>query len=402
MNKNKLGMTKGSDERTFAFRALLLFCLLLLIAAGMIYTSLTLSNVTLQLLPRERSDLAWEMYANSDQQVGGLSSIEAKEGLSNFHFTFVVRPSKIRQPYVSFSVNFTEFFKPVSLADLSLYKTLSLNISCSPANTLNFTLYTFEEEVTKTEDFDSYRKSSTFFSCEPIPRKVDIDLTRLEAQKWWQLKYNVNFSKSDYQLAKTLSFALHNSPHSAANVVSEVKIDSADFVGRDWRSLYVALILCVVMCFLYLRWYLKGRTRILIASLSEKALQDRPLLAYQKLTSIQDSDDLNLKIMHFIATEYANPDLNLDMIVANLEVSRAKINEALKAEVGSTFVGHLNKIRLAEAARLLLEGEHNVSVIAYAVGYNNASYFNTLFKKEYGVTPKAFQKSMREDQLSSS
>jgi AraC-like DNA-binding protein len=57
-----------------------------------------------------------------------------------------------------------------------------------------------------------------------------------------------------------------------------------------------------------------------------------------------------------------------------------------------TFTAYLNKLRLTEAARLLAENEEaNVSEIAYSVGYNNASYFNKLFKNEYGCTPKTFK-----------
>jgi len=33
-----------------------------------------------------------------------------------------------------------------------------------------------------------------------------------------------------------------------------------------------------------------------------------------------------------------------------------------------------------------------VAEIAYAVGYRNVSYFNKLFKEEYGCTPKTFRK----------
>jgi AraC-like DNA-binding protein len=47
---------------------------------------------------------------------------------------------------------------------------------------------------------------------------------------------------------------------------------------------------------------------------------------------------------------------------------------------------------LTEAARLLKEkaGEP-IAEIAYSVGYANVSYFNKLFKEEYGSTPKAFR-----------
>jgi AraC-like DNA-binding protein len=73
-------------------------------------------------------------------------------------------------------------------------------------------------------------------------------------------------------------------------------------------------------------------------------------------------------------------------------VTRGKINDVLKNEFGFTFSGYLNKLRLTEAARLLAEKDSaTVAEIAYSVGYGNVSYFNKLFKEEYGSTPKAFR-----------
>ena len=68
------------------------------------------------------------------------------------------------------------------------------------------------------------------------------------------------------------------------------------------------------------------------------------------------------------------------------------MNYILKTELGFTFSGYLNKLRLTEAARLLAEKDSaTVAEIAYSVGYSNVSYFNKLFKEEYGCTPKAFR-----------
>jgi AraC-like DNA-binding protein len=93
-----------------------------------------------------------------------------------------------------------------------------------------------------------------------------------------------------------------------------------------------------------------------------------------------------------MATGYANPDLNLDTMVASIGVSRTKINDILKSEFSYTFTGYLNKLRLTEAARLLaVKEEANIAEIAYSVGYKNVSYFNKLFKEEYGCTPKTFK-----------
>jgi AraC-like DNA-binding protein len=73
-------------------------------------------------------------------------------------------------------------------------------------------------------------------------------------------------------------------------------------------------------------------------------------------------------------------------------VNRNKVNDILKAEMGYTFTGYLNKLRLTEASRLLAENNSaGIAEIAYSVGYRNASYFIKLFKEEYQCTPKAFR-----------
>jgi AraC-like DNA-binding protein len=75
------------------------------------------------------------------------------------------------------------------------------------------------------------------------------------------------------------------------------------------------------------------------------------------------------------------------------------VNELLKTELGMTFTGYVNKLRLTEAARLLTEkSAATVAEIAYSVGYANVSYFNRLFKEEYGCTPKAFRTVATEQQ----
>jgi AraC-like DNA-binding protein len=49
--------------------------------------------------------------------------------------------------------------------------------------------------------------------------------------------------------------------------------------------------------------------------------------------------------------------------------------------------------QLTEAARLLTDqAGATVAEIAYSAGYANRSYFNKLFKEEYGCTPGAFRR----------
>lgn len=97
-------------------------------------------------------------------------------------------------------------------------------------------------------------------------------------------------------------------------------------------------------------------------------------------------------ILHAIATRFADADLELDAVAHGAGVNRNKVNNVLKAELGCTFTGYLNRLRLTEAARLLAERDSaSITDIAYTVGYNHVSYFNKLFRLDYGCTPKAFR-----------
>ena len=49
-------------------------------------------------------------------------------------------------------------------------------------------------------------------------------------------------------------------------------------------------------------------------------------------------------------------------------------------------------IRLKKAAELILDGKHRIGEICYLVGINSPSYFSKIFLKQFGVTPKDFEK----------
>lgn len=141
-------------------------------------------------------------------------------------------------------------------------------------------------------------------------------------------------------------------------------------------------------------WFIRSYQKALVLHIGTKLDEDRPLLAYRQLALEPHKDKEKSTLLNYISTHYTDPELSLESVAAATAINRTKVNDILKAELGYTFSTYLNKVRLAEAARLLSEKETaSVGEIAYAVGYNNASYFNKLFKAEYGCTPKAFRKA---------
>ena len=84
---------------------------------------------------------------------------------------------------------------------------------------------------------------------------------------------------------------------------------------------------------------------------------------------------------------------NMDDIAAQLSISRTKFYAKIKALTGQTPNDYFNVYRLNRAAELIREGQLKISAISSMVGFNSASHFATLFKKQFGVLPSQYLES---------
>jgi len=62
---------------------------------------------------------------------------------------------------------------------------------------------------------------------------------------------------------------------------------------------------------------------------------------------------------------------------------------------GKPFVAYVAEVRVGHACRLLLEGDMNISEVAYHVGFNNLANFNRHFLRLKGTTPSSFRRIAR-------
>lgn len=367
-----------------------LFCL---IAASALvgYICIDRTYLHIPLLPAEASELLWQAEPSSDALQDGLSSIKLKDDQFGLRFEFTI-VKKAEHPFASVALSFIDSTNKNILIDLSQYNSISFSSKCSPANTLTFSALTFDEKVSIPGDFLTYRNPSTFFSCNEKWTQIKIDLTRLETPDWWIAMFKLDLSEQTYVLDKVPRITFSSTFQSPIEKLSEVQIDEITLHGRDWRYLYFLGIFMFLIWGGYAVWFFRQHTQALISDLKDKLQRDRPLVAYQQLSLEPHHDKEKGTILRFMGTEYANAELDLDTMVTKIGISRTKINDILKSELGFTFSTYLNKLRLTEAARLLTEKEEaNVAEIAYSVGYKNVSYFNKLFKEEYGCTPKTFK-----------
>ncbi|WP_426060633.1 AraC family transcriptional regulator [Hymenobacter sp. B1770] len=87
-------------------------------------------------------------------------------------------------------------------------------------------------------------------------------------------------------------------------------------------------------------------------------------------------------------------NLSIDKLSALACMSKATFFRVFKREFGITPVEFIIRERLSEAKRLLRHPLASVAEVCLRAGFNNLSYFQSLFKKHEGVTPGAYKKQM--------
>lgn len=343
------------------------------------------------LMPAHAGTLAWKLETITDVQKGGTSSISVTNSVSSLNYDYVLT-TDVLYPHVTAVVAFAELQNAEHFVDLSKYSVVRFRVKCAPNNVMDFHLHSFDSQVTDRKNFSSYRIAGTLFSCNDEWSDVTIDLKHLNVATWWLETYEMPIADTQYWLDKVVAFSFGASRHGPINTPANVQIANLSLRGLDWHYAW-PFVVAFVLCWLgFIFWFFKQYTQSLTAEVKSKIENDRPLIAYQQLSIEPHRDKEKSQILRFMATEYANPELSLEMAINELGINRTKINEILKDELGFTFNAYVNKLRLAEAARQLSATEEiNVADIAYAVGYNNVTYFNKLFKNEYGCTPKKFR-----------
>ncbi|MBR5654555.1 MAG: response regulator [Prevotella sp.] len=103
-----------------------------------------------------------------------------------------------------------------------------------------------------------------------------------------------------------------------------------------------------------------------------------------------NNDVLMERIMKSINENLSDPDFNVDKLTDEVGLSRTQLHRKMKEMTGISTGEFIRNLRLEQAVRLIREGKINISQVAYSVGFNNQTYFSTVFKRYYGMTPTEF------------
>ncbi len=110
----------------------------------------------------------------------------------------------------------------------------------------------------------------------------------------------------------------------------------------------------------------------------------------EKFPNKSDSILLVENIKNYIIDNFEY-DIKISLIADIFHYNKLYLGRIFKKETGKSITEFINSQRLKYAAQMLKDTEHNIITIASRMGFNNVTYFNRLFKKMYGMSPKSFR-----------
>lgn len=114
------------------------------------------------------------------------------------------------------------------------------------------------------------------------------------------------------------------------------------------------------------------------------------------ITANQDEQRVR-QIMLYIQEHFMEP-LTLDDIAGSILISRSECCRCFKRTTGLSPFEYLMRYRITESTKRMHRRTHeSISEIACAVGFNNTSYYNKVFKKFMNCTPSEYQRSLNKE-----
>lgn len=141
-----------------------------------------------------------------------------------------------------------------------------------------------------------------------------------------------------------------------------------------------------------------GIDDILIDEIYKKeTLNDIKVLLLEKLLDISNnisiaSNNSSIKrIVKYVEKNYYK-DLKLEILADIFNYNSAYLGKIFKSYTGESFNTYLDKVRIEEAKKLLIEENLKVYEVCDNIGYKNIDYFHSKFKKYVGISPLNYKK----------
>lgn len=104
--------------------------------------------------------------------------------------------------------------------------------------------------------------------------------------------------------------------------------------------------------------------------------------------------------IHYIV-HHIQEDLSLSVLAAHTGLTPKYLSALFRKETGETIHSYILAHRIREAKTMLRRDSPSLSEISHLLNFSSQSYFNTVFKKETGMTPREYRNLYSEEELPS-
>lgn len=140
--------------------------------------------------------------------------------------------------------------------------------------------------------------------------------------------------------------------------------------------------------------YLKNQILSLLSNRRKEreAFSKRPFFPVQNMQMNKADEEFMSKVISVIQDNLSDENFNVERMADILCMSRSSLLRKIKSLFSLSPVDFIRLIRLKKGAELIQEGKYRIGDICGMVGFTSSSYFSKLFLKQFGMTPKEFEK----------
>jgi AraC-like DNA-binding protein len=154
----------------------------------------------------------------------------------------------------------------------------------------------------------------------------------------------------------------------------------SDVAQREWHRIAQAHGLRRLTLFIDLLATLAGSTRFRL--LSSLPADPSPQLG--------ERDRIDALVLQLVSG--ATAPVPAGELAARLGMSLSHFSRSFRRATGGTYTEFVNRVRINQACRLLMESDQLVKQVCFDVGFNNLANFNRRFFEFKGMTPTEFRR----------
>jgi AraC-like DNA-binding protein len=324
----------------------------------------------------------FEYQTYSDNAAGGNSRILSKvitDSIISIEFQI---GNDISNPYIGLTV----IPKESKTINLKRFNQLTVTLKGTEIDGIAFALIT-ENSLKKSEKNNQEFMFYHIFKITHGINTYKICLDKFKLPDWWS-EYNriedASVIMPDLKKLIAINISAAFTPKTGKPLSFEIY---SMVFSRNNNILFIvttALVLLIIL-FVFTGIYImeKMREKKQMVTITYKAVEN-------KKVESSKSD-----FIQYINNNFQNSELTMVIVSGETGVRQRRITNEIQNRFGCNFKTYINRIRINESKRLLLDKDLNIGEIAFRVGFNNQTHFNRVFKSEVKISPTEYRDKLK-------